>query len=272
MRTPLNVSHLFYDKLPISPAYAATNHSGYEYLRDHLGYRLELESATWPDVVALNLASGSTTSTPMMMHPFTFSATLRNWGFAAPVNPRPVYLVVMSPDKRRILWRSHSLADPRDWQPYTPGDPFYTPQRHRFGATNLTIASANVEKYCPGSKPCALPLGLYLPDARPGTFAANVASCCLMLPRHPAASCCLILPHHPADSCYLTLMYLYSCCLYCSALCQGRGRACVQHPAGEWWRWLGECERPRPDLWGGQWWGERDRIADTHSHRSEGAI
>ena len=200
MRTPLNVSHLFYDKLPISPAYMATNHSGYEYLRDHLGYRLELESATWPDVVESNLASGS--SIPSMMMPFTFSATLRNWGFAAPVNPRPVYLVVMSPDKQRILWRSHSLADPRDWQPYTPGDPFYTPQRHRFGATNLTIASADVEKYCPRRKPCALPLGLYLPDARPGMFAdssrlfllphalPHAASCCIMLP-HPAASCLL---------------------------------------------------------------------------------
>eukprot|EP01050_Picozoa_sp_SAG11_P019979 SAG11_NODE_3276_length_2559_cov_1.853252_2_plen_209_part_00 len=166
MRTPLNVTHLFYDKLPISPAYAASPHSGYEYLRDHLGYRLELETAFWPTLLSLG----------PVPTPFTFSATLRNWGFAAPVNPRPVYLVMMSPDKRRVLWRSHSLADPRDWQPYTPGDPFYTPQRHRFGATNLTIASADVGKHCPGPKSCALPLGLYLPDARPALFAkAGVA-------------------------------------------------------------------------------------------------
>jgi hypothetical protein len=32
MRTPLNLTHLYYDKLPVSPAYAEEDHSGYEYL------------------------------------------------------------------------------------------------------------------------------------------------------------------------------------------------------------------------------------------------
>jgi len=37
MRTPLDVLRLRQDRLPISPIYAAVSHSGYEYVRDHLG-------------------------------------------------------------------------------------------------------------------------------------------------------------------------------------------------------------------------------------------
>ena len=48
MRTPLNLTRLYLDKLPVSPFYAASNHTGFEYLRDHLGYRLELRQAAWP--------------------------------------------------------------------------------------------------------------------------------------------------------------------------------------------------------------------------------
>ena len=33
MRTPLNLTRLYFDKLPVSRAYAATPHTGYEYIQ-----------------------------------------------------------------------------------------------------------------------------------------------------------------------------------------------------------------------------------------------
>jgi hypothetical protein len=164
MRTPLNLTHLYYDKLPVSPDYAAWgNHTGYEYLRDHLGYRLELQTAEWPAAFTLPAT-------------FNFTAALRNWGFAAPVNPRPVHLVILSADKTTVLWQSESLADPRDWQPHTPGDPFYTPARHTFGGRGLVVSAADLGGGC-AMPECTLPVGLFMPDARADKFgAANVGA------------------------------------------------------------------------------------------------
>ena len=157
MQTPLNLTRLYLDKLPVSPYYAAQSHSGYEYIRDHLGYRLELQHAIWPNKISLFQGTGE----------LDFSATLVNWGFAAPINPRPVQVVILSKDRTRILWRSDTLVDPRQWQPHIPGSPFYTPLRHTFGG-NLTVNAALCE-----ANECVLSLGLYMPDARNELFAAQ---------------------------------------------------------------------------------------------------
>ena len=162
----------YYDKLPISPYYAATNHSGYDYIRDHLGYRLELHTAAWPD--SLIVTTGAA---------LEFTATLRNWGFAAPINPRPVYLVVLSDDLSKIIWRSDTLADPREWQPHTPGDPFYTPLRHIIkGAAHVNATDVPCGG---GAKECSLPLGLFMPDMRSALFGAagSAAAYCVRLVR-----------------------------------------------------------------------------------------
>ena len=183
MRTPLNLTHLYYDKLPVSPycrrhacsllrvlefkcvspTDAAENHNGYEYIRDHLGYRLELQSADWPTELSL----------PAKLN---FSAMLLNWGFAAPVNPRPVHAVILSADKATVLWCSPSLADPRDWQPHIPGDPFYTPTRHAFGGSELAVTAADLADGCKSSKRCRLPIGLFMPDMRAGNIDAAEVS------------------------------------------------------------------------------------------------
>ena len=63
--------------------------SGYEYIRDHLGYRLELRSAVLLEKLSLPATSGGNIS-------FVFEAALINWGFAAPISPRPVQLVVLA--------------------------------------------------------------------------------------------------------------------------------------------------------------------------------
>lgn len=120
MRTPLDVDKLRLRRLPISPAYAAVPHTGYEYVRDHLGYRLELQWAEFPDAVAF--ASGAA---------LTFRAGLVNWGFAAPINPRPILLVLLAADASDIVWRSAStMCDVRDMQPHIPGDPTFSAIEH----------------------------------------------------------------------------------------------------------------------------------------------
>jgi hypothetical protein len=93
----------------------------------------------------------------------SFAAALINWGFAAPISPRPVQLVLMTggnSTSSKILWRSHSLADPREWQPYVVGDPTFAPSVHRFRADNLTVPTANL------TSGAVLEVGLFLPDMR----------------------------------------------------------------------------------------------------------
>lgn len=157
MQTPLNLTRLYLDKLPVSRHYAAVNHNGYEYIRDHLGYRLELQHASWPETLTQGKQSR-----------LSFSASIVNWGFAAPINPRPVKLVLLAKEKKRIIWRSESLADPREWQPYIPGSPFYTPMKHIIKG-NLTV-NGNL---CGAEENCVLLLGLFLPDLRNDLFIAE---------------------------------------------------------------------------------------------------
>lgn len=151
MRQKLNVTLASRDfRLPISPEYARGDKSGYEYIRDHLGYRLELRSATLP----AELVGGNDAS-------FSFDAALVNWGFAAPISPRPVQLVVLS-DNGTVTWRSATLADPRDWQPYQPGDPTFLPLLHRLhGEVSIPAAALSC-----GMPSCTFKFGLYLPDMR----------------------------------------------------------------------------------------------------------
>ena len=155
MQTPLNLSRIYADRLPISPVYALGRPSGYEYLRDHLGYRLELRSTTMPRLLTVRAGTASVQ--------LSFAAALINWGFAAPISPRPVQLVLMTggnSTSSKILWRSHSLADPREWQPYVVGDPTFAPSVHRFRADNLTVPTANL------TSGAVLEVGLFLPDMR----------------------------------------------------------------------------------------------------------
>ncbi len=84
---PVDPMFLRDKKLPVSDSYFADAHgqhvwrSYYEYIRDHLGYRLELTRAEMPDQV-----QGG--------RPFAVTVELVNRGFSSPVNPRPVFLVL----------------------------------------------------------------------------------------------------------------------------------------------------------------------------------
>merc|ERR1712070_144291 len=118
-------------RLPLSDAYSASPHTGYEYIRDHLGYRLELQAASFPTAVS---------AAPGKAFILDFSAQLVNFGFAAPINPRPVWLVLLSANNSSMVYKSQdSIADPRDWQPFMPGDPTFTPLVHTLGGGGVTM-------------------------------------------------------------------------------------------------------------------------------------
>ena len=146
-REQLNLTRIKLDRLPISPGYAAgvatrNFFSVFDYIRDHLGYRLEVAAAAFPS--ALPASS-----------PLTFAANIVNFGFAAPVNPRPVQLVLLR-ERAEVVWRSDSLANPMEWRPRVQYDPTYQLTRHRIGGT-FTLPPAAAGN---------LTLALALPDAR----------------------------------------------------------------------------------------------------------
>ena len=153
MRTPLNVTLASRDfRLPLAPEYAAAAKSGYEYIRDHLGYRVELRSARLPQQISVQDSRDLE---------FVFEAALVNWGFAAPISPRPVQLLLLAANGT-IVWSSATLADPRDWQPYTPGDPTFFPLLHRLRA-DISIPATALQ--CEVGS-CVFEFGLHLPDMR----------------------------------------------------------------------------------------------------------
>jgi hypothetical protein len=116
----------------------------FEYLRDHLGYRLELQRARFPQSAAPN-------------SPLTIELELVNCGFATLVNPRQALLTLIAPDEQTVL-EFPIVAEPRRWQPYQPGDTNFTMLTHR-----LTLAPRLPADLAPGT----YLLGLWLPDPAP---------------------------------------------------------------------------------------------------------
>ena len=60
------------------------------------------------------------------------------------------------------------MAQPTDWQPFVPGNPFYTPQRHRFGgdwSLNLTQSPC-----VDAPSECEVDVGVWMPDSRNDMF------------------------------------------------------------------------------------------------------
>ncbi|WP_254872321.1 DUF4832 domain-containing protein [Victivallis sp. Marseille-Q1083] len=132
--------------LPVSDGYFEDSdgtpvpRSAYEYIRDHLGYRLELQQAAFPARIDRD-------------ETLEVSFSLINRGFAPPINPRPVFLTLIDAAGRRFDFPVET--DPRRWYPAEAGQP---PAVHRASA-----ALPLPESIAPGR--CRL--GLWLPDAAP---------------------------------------------------------------------------------------------------------
>lgn len=74
----------------------------YDFVRDHLGYRINVKK------VELNAENGS----------LAYKIDLTNTGFATVINPKEVYLVLISEDSNEVKELKKLEVDPRDWQPY----------------------------------------------------------------------------------------------------------------------------------------------------------
>jgi hypothetical protein len=114
----------------------------FEYVQDHLGYRLELQSARLPEKVKNGVE-------------FRVDVELVNRGFATLHNPRPVFLALL--DRiGQVTELPVTAADPRQWQPFRPDDSEYKPIIHKITWTGPLPANV---------RPGWYQIGLWLPDA-----------------------------------------------------------------------------------------------------------
>ncbi len=146
----LTADKLKSENLPLSDGYFSdvygnpVERTEFEYLRDHVGYRLELQEARLTE----NVKQGEN------LH---VEIDLINRGFSTLFNPRHPHLLLISEDEKTI----HELpldANPRDWQPFHPEDPDYEPLRHTIRYDGKLPESV---------KPGTYALGLWLPDPKP---------------------------------------------------------------------------------------------------------
>jgi hypothetical protein len=157
MKTPLVRARVEQARLPVSEGYfedalgRPAERTEFEYIRDHLGYRIELQDASWPGRLAVSKK-------------LDFDCKLINRGFATMHNPRPVRLVLIN--ERDEAWAFDLPGvDCRAWQPFAPGDPHFEPLVHTIKAT--VPVPANLE-------PGRYRLGIWLPD-RSRTIELNPA-------------------------------------------------------------------------------------------------
>lgn len=133
--------------MPVSDGYfqntdgTEVSRSAFDYIRDHLGYRVELASAAFPAAV-------NTTNA------FELEVRLFNRGFSTFINPRPVWLVLLD-NSGAVALESPLGIDARDWQPWTPGDKQYPVPVHRLKARLNLPAQL---------RPGSYRLALWLPD------------------------------------------------------------------------------------------------------------
>jgi len=134
--------------MPIADLYFGSNgnqiRSPYEYIRDHLGYRLELQE------VELGLGNMS-----IAVH-----AKVINRGFAAPQNPRPFYFVLMDYNTNAILQTIESNAEWRNWQP----DDFATGLDNQEDPNGYNATSIDNLNKITNTKVGGIPLGDYKDD------------------------------------------------------------------------------------------------------------
>lgn len=141
--TPLQAGDL--DKLgfPYSPDYfEGGSRCAFEYIRDHLGYRLEARRARF-DAVA---SAGAW---------FEAETVLVNLGMATMINPRIPHYVLFRDDGTAV--EMPAAPNGQHFQPYRPGDDARLPLEHI-----VACAFRLPERIAPGP----WKLALWLPDAR----------------------------------------------------------------------------------------------------------
>ncbi len=133
--------------LPISDGYFEDVNGEYvkrtifEYIRDHLGYRLELRRAEYP----VRIHSGEK---------FSVRLGLVNRGFASPINPRPVYLALIN-NENKVKVISQADVDVRKWYPCEPENRQSVSPEYKIEFNVRTLSQFPSGKY---------KMGIWLPD------------------------------------------------------------------------------------------------------------
>lgn len=146
-KTWINEDTLKKYRMPVSDRYFTrkdgrpTDRNVFDYIRDHLGYRIELQTLDMP----AKLRAGKDNRVTL---------ELINRGFAAVADRHEVYWVLI--DKEGKVTEFPTGADPRDWQPFRPGDDTFTPLVH-----TVKAAIALPDKFPAGT----YRLGLWIPDS-----------------------------------------------------------------------------------------------------------
>ncbi|MDL2213206.1 DUF4832 domain-containing protein [Bacteroides sp. OttesenSCG-928-N06] len=122
--------------------------SAYQFVRDHLGYRLYVDAEN----TKLQVSAGK----------LAYNITVYNTGFSTILNPRPVHLVLVDKDGKIAKSVELTDIDPRTWQPYDPAKKDYKQIYHNLKGE---IAPGLSGKYR---------VGLWLPD--PTEALQNIAA------------------------------------------------------------------------------------------------
>ena len=144
--TPIYEQYLKENHMPVSDGYfqkrdgSTAQRNAFEYIRDHLGYRLELQE--------LQIDTFKTTDS----YNFELSLKLINRGFATLFNEHPVYFVLIDEHNQVIEFPTNT--DANSFQPYRPGDKNYTPLVHTIKG-KVALPQTNNSTY---------KLGLWIPD------------------------------------------------------------------------------------------------------------
>ena len=146
--TMINEDSLKKYKMPVSSRYfrlkngEQTARSVFDYVRDHLGYRLELQSLQMP----ATLKAGE--ELPLKL-------TLINRGFATVFGEHQVRPVLID-ETGRVTELAAAPVNPTDWQPFDPADPECTPLLH-----TVDLTCSLPREIAPGN----YRLGLWIADA-----------------------------------------------------------------------------------------------------------
>ena len=147
--TPITEAYLQQHHMPVSGGYfrkkdgTTVQRTAFDYIRDHLGYRIELQEL---NIYPLSGKEKGSVSVEL---------SLINRGFSTLFNEHPVYLVVLDKEGN-VCHIQLTNADVHTWQPYQPGDALCTPLVHKIRATLSIPRNIHLKGGCR--------LGLWIPD------------------------------------------------------------------------------------------------------------
>lgn len=137
MPAQLRAWDILFDESYFRDAGKSCSRSAYDFIRDHLGYRFYIDT-----VATKYMVNGSR---------LDYNIAVKNTGFSAPHNPRPLYLLLID-DNNNIVQQQQLSADIRSWQPFDVNTNNHTAILHEIKGSIEVNTKGNFK------------IGLWLPD------------------------------------------------------------------------------------------------------------